>query len=90
MWPPKSWFCRKGCERVFYVHVPFGAVKRHSSTAVVDRLRPIMEVTAALERFWPGRTTRCEPLTGGFTNHNFRVDVDGGSYVLRIGGNGPR
>jgi Ser/Thr protein kinase RdoA (MazF antagonist) len=49
-----------------------------------------MEVTAALERFWPGRTTRCEPLTGGFTNHNFRVDVDGGSYVLRIGGNGPR
>jgi thiamine kinase-like enzyme len=29
-------------------------------------------------------------LTGGITNHNFRVDVDGGSYVLRIGGNDTR
>ena len=49
-----------------------------------------MEVAAALERLWPGRGARCEPLTGGITNRNFRVDVDGGSYVLRIGGNDTR
>jgi thiamine kinase-like enzyme len=46
-----------------------------------------VEVAAVLERLWPGRGARCEPLTGGITNRNFRVDVDGASYVLRIGGN---
>ncbi len=46
-----------------------------------------MEAAAALERLWPGRGARCEPLTGGITNRNFRVDVDGATYVLRIGGN---
>ena len=46
-----------------------------------------MEAVAALERVWPGRGARCEPLTGGITNRNYRVDVDGASYVLRIGGN---
>jgi thiamine kinase-like enzyme len=46
--------------------------------------------TAALERLWPGRAARCEPLTGGITNRNYRVDVDGASYVLRIGGNDTR
>ena len=49
-----------------------------------------MEATAALERLWPGRGARCEPLTGGITNRNFRVDVDGATYVLRIGGNDTR
>jgi thiamine kinase-like enzyme len=46
-----------------------------------------VEVAAALERLWPGRDARCESLTGGITNRNYRVDVDGASYVLRIGGN---
>jgi thiamine kinase-like enzyme len=35
---------------------------------------------------WPGRVLKLEPLGGGITNRNFRVDVDGGAYVLRIGG----
>jgi thiamine kinase-like enzyme len=35
---------------------------------------------------WPGRELKLEPLGGGITNRNFRVDVDGGAYVLRIGG----
>jgi thiamine kinase-like enzyme len=46
-----------------------------------------VEAAAAVERIWPGRTAICVPLTGGITNHNYRVDVDGGTYVLRIGGN---
>ena len=42
---------------------------------------------AALERLWPGRTARVTALSGGITNRNYRVDVDGASYVLRVGGN---
>jgi thiamine kinase-like enzyme len=37
-------------------------------------------------RVWPGRELALEPLGGGITNHNFKVAVDGGTYVLRIGG----
>jgi thiamine kinase-like enzyme len=49
-----------------------------------------VEVAAALERLWPGRGARCVPLSGGITNRNYRVDVDGASFVLRIGGNDTR
>ena len=45
-----------------------------------------VEAAAAVERLWPGRGARFEPLAGGITNRNYRVDVDGSSYVLRIGG----
>jgi thiamine kinase-like enzyme len=45
-----------------------------------------MDPTAAVERLWPGRVTKVTPLSGGITNHNFRVDVDGFSFVLRMGG----
>jgi thiamine kinase-like enzyme len=37
-------------------------------------------------RIWPGRQISLEPLGGGITNHNFRVDVDGERFVLRIAG----
>lgn len=33
-----------------------------------------------------GREVRCEPLPGGLTNRNFRLDVGEHSFVLRIGG----
>ena len=49
-----------------------------------------MEVAAALERLWPGRGARSEALSGGITNRNYRVEVDGASYVLRVGGNDTR
>jgi thiamine kinase-like enzyme len=41
-----------------------------------------------VDRVWPGSRDRAriEPLGGGITNHNFRVDLDGESFVLRIGG----
>ncbi len=45
-----------------------------------------MDAEAAAERLWPGRPKVVRPLTGGITNMNFRVDVDGRSYVLRMGG----
>jgi len=40
----------------------------------------------AVDVLWPGREARVTPLSGGITNRNFKVDVDGESYVLRIGG----
>ncbi len=41
-----------------------------------------------IERVWPGRSCRLEPLGGGITNRNFLVQVDGEAdrFVLRIGG----
>jgi thiamine kinase-like enzyme len=44
------------------------------------------DVETAVERFWPGRKASVAPLSGGITNRNYRVDVDGSSYVLRVGG----
>jgi thiamine kinase-like enzyme len=45
-----------------------------------------VDVERIAARVWPGRRFQIEPLGGGITNRNFRVDVDGRSYVLRIGG----
>ena len=45
-----------------------------------------MEAEKVAARIWPGREVRLEPLGGGITNHNFRVDVDGERLVLRIAG----
>jgi len=40
-----------------------------------------------VERVWPGRTARVSVLGGGITNHNLKVELDGGeTYVLRIAG----
>ena len=43
-------------------------------------------VDAAVERLWPGRRASVTVLGGGITNHNFKVEVDGAAYVLRMGG----
>jgi thiamine kinase-like enzyme len=39
-----------------------------------------------VERLWPGRRAKVTVLGGGITNHNFKVEVDGSAYVLRMGG----
>ena len=44
------------------------------------------EPETILERLWPGRGARLEPLGGGITNRNFKVSVGGEAFVLRIGG----
>jgi thiamine kinase-like enzyme len=35
---------------------------------------------------WNGRAVQAQPLSGGLTNTNFRVEVDGASYFVRIPG----
>jgi thiamine kinase-like enzyme len=39
-----------------------------------------------VERLWPDGGAQVAALSGGITNHNFRVDVRGESFVLRMGG----
>jgi thiamine kinase-like enzyme len=41
---------------------------------------------AAVERLWPDRGALVVPLSGGITNHNFKVEVHGEAFVLRMGG----
>src|SRR6185312_10138017 len=38
------------------------------------------------ERVWPGLDVLVEPLGGGITNRNFKVEAGGQEFVLRIGG----
>ena len=45
-----------------------------------------MRVEEIVERVWPGRVATVEVLGGGITNHNFKVTLDDGTYVLRIAG----
>jgi thiamine kinase-like enzyme len=45
-----------------------------------------VEPEQIVARIWPGRPAAIEPLGGGITNHNFRVDVGHEAFVLRIGG----
>ena len=45
-----------------------------------------MEVEEVVARVWPGRKASVEVLGGGITNHNFKVSLDDGVYVLRIAG----
>jgi thiamine kinase-like enzyme len=41
----------------------------------------IAEVVA---RLWPGRPVSVEPLSGGITNANYRVEADGRAFVVRL------
>ena len=50
------------------------------------RVEEPFRVEQLVERVWPGREARVEVLGGGITNHNFKVKLDDGVYVLRIGG----
>jgi thiamine kinase-like enzyme len=43
-------------------------------------------VEEMVERVWPGREATIDVLGGGITNRNFKVTLDDGAYVLRIGG----
>jgi thiamine kinase-like enzyme len=43
-------------------------------------------VDALVERIWPGAGAVVEPLGGGITNHNVKVEDGGEAFVLRVGG----
>src|SRR5262245_26914134 len=44
---------------------------------------PIDEVVA---RLWPGRAASIEPIAAGLTNANFRVEVEGTPFFVRVPG----
>jgi thiamine kinase-like enzyme len=46
----------------------------------------VTDLAGAVERVWPGRDARFEPLGGGITNHNVKVALDSETYVLRVAG----
>ena len=54
--------------------------------AAVDHDRDkVMTVARQLLPTWPGPTAlRIEYLPGGYSNRNYRLDVDGACYALRI------
>jgi len=43
-------------------------------------------VSEAVESLWPGRQPAVGELGGGITNRNYKVEVGGEAFVLRIGG----
>ena len=43
-------------------------------------------VEEMVERVWPGQKAAIDVLGGGITNRNFKVTLEDGAYVLRIGG----
>lgn len=47
-----------------------------------------IDVTDVIDRIpaWRGKSCIVEPIVGGLTNRNFKIIVDGGSYVIRIPG----
>jgi thiamine kinase-like enzyme len=45
-----------------------------------------LDAAAAVDRLWPDRGAHAVPLSGGITNHNFKVDVREETFVLRMGG----
>jgi thiamine kinase-like enzyme len=45
-----------------------------------------MRVEEMVERVWPGARPQIEVLGGGITNHNFKITLDDGAYVLRVSG----
>ena len=68
---------------IIVVMLVAGADRRPDSPVLGS---PAMRVEEMVERVWPGRRAQIEVLGGGITNRNFKVTLDDGAYVLRIGG----
>ena len=45
-----------------------------------------MRAEELAQRLWPGRPIALEPLDGGITNRNWRIEVPDGVFVLRVTG----
>ena len=45
-----------------------------------------MAIEELTTRLWPGREVRVSPIAAGLTNQNFRVEVDGTPYFVRLPG----
>src|SRR4029077_2354661 len=55
----------------------------HSTTAHTHRT---LDPLTAVKRLWPDRGASVIPLSGGITNRNFKIEVNGQAFVLRMGG----
>jgi thiamine kinase-like enzyme len=53
----------------------------------MDNLSPILE---RIPQFASSESPEIKELTGGITNRNYKITVDGESFVLRLGGNETR
>lgn len=49
-------------------------------------MSPALETILARVPQWVGKDLRSSPLTGGLTNRNIRVEVEGETFVLRLAG----
>ena len=45
-----------------------------------------MAIQDVAGRLWPGRAIRIDPIAAGLTNQNFRVEVDGRPFFVRLPG----
>jgi thiamine kinase-like enzyme len=45
-----------------------------------------MPIDDVLARLWPGQPASAEPIAAGLTNQNYRVEVDGVPYFVRLPG----
>jgi len=52
----------------------------------VDELDPALAATIAAIPAWNGLDPEVTPITIGITNRNFRVDIGGESFVVRLSG----
>jgi len=49
-------------------------------------LDPDLAAVVAASPAWTGAEPEVSPLEGGITNRNFRVDIRGESFVVRLSG----
>ena len=52
----------------------------------MDELDPALAATIAAIPEWAGLEPEVTPITIGITNRNFRVDIGGESFVVRLSG----
>ena len=70
----KTYFISEGRSNNFYFHQGF----------LMDYITPIL---LRIPQFASAQISEIQELSGGLTNKNYKITVDGESYVLRMGGN---
>jgi thiamine kinase-like enzyme len=56
------------------------------ATGIAAMDRAVREIVEAMPGWSSASRLEAHPLPGGITNRNFRVDIDGASYVVRVPG----
>src|SRR6266404_8991397 len=66
--------------------VPLKSNRRARTGTAAQSTIAGMRVEETIELLWPGSEAVVTVLGGGITNHNYKVEVGGEAFVLRIGG----